>query len=99
MRRRRAAVHAQHLLDGLLTLRDLLRVLPGFLLGLILQLAGLAAPPGRGRAVSPAGAGSAGREQTRVLLHDLTAVHHLVTGLQQTGAPDLGPRSEVKPRF
>lgn len=40
-----------------------------------------------------------GREQTRVLLHDLTAVHHLVTELQQSDAPDLGPRFEVKPRL
>lgn len=40
-----------------------------------------------------------GREQTRVLLHDLAAVHHLVTELQQSDTPDLGPRFEVKPRF
>jgi hypothetical protein len=38
------------------------------------------------------------RERTRVLLHDLTAVHHLVTELQRTDAPDLGPRFEVKLR-
>ena len=38
------------------------------------------------------------RERTRVLLHDLTAVHRLVTELQRTDAPDMGPRFEVKPR-
>lgn len=38
------------------------------------------------------------RERTRSLLHDLTAVHHLVTELQRTEQPDLGPRFEVKPR-
>jgi hypothetical protein len=39
------------------------------------------------------------RERTRTLLHDLTEVHHLVTQLDQTGSPDLGPRFEVKLRL
>ena len=39
------------------------------------------------------------REQTRALLHDLTAVHHLVTELQGTDEPDMGPRFEAKPRL
>ena len=32
------------------------------------------------------------RERTRALLHDLTAVHRLVTELQSADEPDLGPR-------
>jgi len=36
---------------------------------------------------------------TRALLHDLAAVHRLVTILQGTDNPDLGPRFEVKPRL
>ena len=39
------------------------------------------------------------REMTRALLHDLAAVHRLVTILQGTDNPDLGPRFEVKPRL
>ncbi|HEU5385545.1 MAG TPA: hypothetical protein VFV73_06560 [Streptosporangiaceae bacterium] len=39
------------------------------------------------------------RERTRILLHDLTEVHHLVTQLYQADSPDLGPRFEVKPRL
>ena len=39
------------------------------------------------------------REQTRVLLHDLTRVHRLVTELEGSDTPDLGPRFEVKPRL
>jgi hypothetical protein len=38
----RVGVHAQLLLDALLTLRDLLRVLLDFLLRLVLELVGLA---------------------------------------------------------
>ena len=38
-------------------------------------------------------------EQTRVLLHDLVTVHRLVTELQGSDHPDLGPRFEVKPRL
>ena len=38
-------------------------------------------------------------EETRVLLHDLTRVHRLVTELEGTDNPDLGPRFEVKPRL
>ena len=38
-------------------------------------------------------------EQTRVLLHDLITVHRLVTELQGSDYPDLGPRFEVKPRL
>ncbi|WP_320775810.1 hypothetical protein [Streptomyces sp. CRN 30] len=36
-------------------------------------------------------------EDTRVLLHDLTQVHGLVTELAGSDDPDLGPRFEVKP--
>ncbi|UCM89329.1 hypothetical protein [Streptomyces marincola] len=36
-------------------------------------------------------------ERTRVLLHDLVSVHRLVTELQGTDRPDLGPRYETKP--
>lgn len=39
------------------------------------------------------------REMTRALLHDLAAVHRLVTIVQGTDNPDLGPRFEVKPRL
>jgi hypothetical protein len=39
------------------------------------------------------------REMTRALLHDLAAVHRLVTILQGTDNPDLGPRFEAKPRL
>jgi hypothetical protein len=38
-------------------------------------------------------------EETRVLLHDLTRVHRLVTELEGSDHPDLGPRFEVKPRL
>jgi hypothetical protein len=38
-------------------------------------------------------------ERTRELLHDLTMVHRLVTQLEGTDSPDLGPRFEVKPRL
>jgi hypothetical protein len=38
-------------------------------------------------------------EQTRVLLHDLITVQRLVTELQGSDNPDLGPRFEVKPRL
>ena len=38
-------------------------------------------------------------DQTRVLLHDLVTVHRLVTELQGTDNPDMGPRFEVKPRL
>ena len=38
-------------------------------------------------------------EQTRVLLHDLVTVHRLLTELESSGDPDLGPRFEVKPGF
>ncbi|GAA2464439.1 hypothetical protein [Streptomyces macrosporus] len=37
-------------------------------------------------------------ERTRVLLHDLVTVHKLVTEVQESGNPDLGPRYETKPR-
>jgi hypothetical protein len=37
-------------------------------------------------------------ERTRVLLHDLVAVHKLATEVQEGAAPDLGPRYETKPR-
>lgn len=36
------------------------------------------------------------KEQTRNVLHDLTAVHRLVTETQHADSPDLGPRFEVK---
>jgi hypothetical protein len=39
-----------------------------------------------------------GRDQTRLLLHDLTTVHRLVTELHGTDQPDLGPRYEAKSR-
>jgi hypothetical protein len=39
------------------------------------------------------------RKQTRVILHDLSAVHKLVTQLHGTDTPDLGPRFEAKPRL
>lgn len=39
------------------------------------------------------------QERTRILLHDLTRVHRLVTELEGTDTPDLGPRFEVKPRL
>ena len=39
------------------------------------------------------------REETRVLLHDLVTVHRLVTELEGTDTPDLGPRFEEKPRL
>jgi hypothetical protein len=38
-------------------------------------------------------------ELTRELLHDLAAVHRLVTILPGTDNQDLGPRFEVKPRL
>jgi hypothetical protein len=34
-----------------------------------------------------------------VLLHDLVTVHRLVTELEGTDTPDLGPRFEEKPRL
>jgi hypothetical protein len=37
------------------------------------------------------------REETRVLLHDLARVHHLVTELEGADSPDLGPRFETSP--
>ncbi|WP_059009747.1 hypothetical protein [Streptomyces specialis] len=36
-------------------------------------------------------------ERTRVLLHDLVSTHRLVTELQGTDRPDLGPRYETRP--
>jgi hypothetical protein len=39
------------------------------------------------------------QEETRVLLHDLTRVHGLVTALAAGDEPDMGPRYEVKPRL
>jgi hypothetical protein len=39
------------------------------------------------------------REQVRSLLHDLTAVHRLVTEVGETDTPNLGPRFEEKPRL
>lgn len=36
-------------------------------------------------------------EETRTLLHDLTSVHGLVTQLQGSDTPDLGPRYETRP--
>jgi RNA polymerase sigma-B factor len=39
------------------------------------------------------------REETWVLLHDLVTVHRLVTELEGTDTPDLGPRFEEKPRL
>ena len=39
------------------------------------------------------------QDQVRALLHDLARVHRLVTMLEQTDTPDLGPRFEVKPRL
>jgi hypothetical protein len=39
------------------------------------------------------------RGRVRSLLHDLTAVHRLVTELGETDTPDLGPRFEGKPRL
>ena len=38
-------------------------------------------------------------EKVRTLLHDLTTVQNLVTELEGTDTPDLGPRYEVKPSF
>ena len=38
------------------------------------------------------------RDQARLLLHDLTTVHRLVTELHGTDQPDLGPRYEAKLR-
>jgi hypothetical protein len=38
-------------------------------------------------------------EKVRTLLHDLITVQRLVTELQGTDNPDLGPRFEVKPRL
>lgn len=35
--------------------------------------------------------------ETRALLHDLTTVHNLVTELDGSDTPDLGPRYEVRP--
>jgi hypothetical protein len=37
------------------------------------------------------------QDETRALLHDLTTVQNLVTELQGSDNPDLGPRYEVKP--
>lgn len=37
--------------------------------------------------------------ETRALLHDLVAVHRLVTELSGADDPDLGPRYETKPRL
>jgi hypothetical protein len=36
-------------------------------------------------------------EETRLLLRDLVTAHGLVTELQRTDTPDLGPRYETKP--
>ncbi|MFR9724499.1 hypothetical protein ACL02R_14215 [Streptomyces sp. MS19] len=36
-------------------------------------------------------------ERTRLALHDLVTVHRLVTELQGTDRPDMGPRYETKP--
>lgn len=38
-------------------------------------------------------------DETRVLLHDLTAVEHLASQLQGTDDPDLGPRYETRPGY
>jgi hypothetical protein len=38
------------------------------------------------------------RDRVRALLHDLARVHRLITVLEQTDAPDMGPRFEVKSR-
>ncbi|MBN3931478.1 hypothetical protein IQ279_17890 [Streptomyces verrucosisporus] len=37
-------------------------------------------------------------ERTRVLLHDLVAVHKLATEVQEEAGPGIGPRYETKPR-
>ncbi|GAA3656864.1 hypothetical protein ACG5V6_00255 [Streptomyces chitinivorans] len=37
-------------------------------------------------------------ERTRVLLHDLVAVHKLATEVQEDAGPGTGPRYETKPR-
>lgn len=39
------------------------------------------------------------RQEARVLLHDLVNVHRLVTELDLSDTPDLGPRFEEKPRL
>jgi hypothetical protein len=39
------------------------------------------------------------KDRARELLHDLIVAHGLVTELQGTDTPDMGPRYEVKPRF
>ncbi len=39
------------------------------------------------------------RGRVRALLHDLSAEHRLVTQLQGSGSPDLGPRFAVKPHL
>lgn len=46
-----------------------------------------------------AGGSGLPREQVRILLHDLTRTHRLVTELDGSEQPDLGPRYEVKPRL
>ena len=38
-------------------------------------------------------------DRVRVLLHDLSTEHRLVTQLRGGDSPDLGPRFEVKPRL
>ncbi|MCF6522639.1 hypothetical protein [Streptomyces sp. JJ36] len=37
------------------------------------------------------------QDETRTLLHDLTTEHGLVTELQGTDSPDMGPRYETRP--
>jgi len=39
------------------------------------------------------------RDETRTLLHDLAVVHRLITELEGSDTPDLGPRYEEKPRL
>ncbi|MET9680415.1 hypothetical protein [Streptomyces coeruleorubidus] len=39
------------------------------------------------------------QEETRILLHDLTQVHRLVTELAGGDTPDMAPRYEVAPRL
>lgn len=46
-----------------------------------------------------AAAGSLPQARVSELLHELTTVHRLVTQLQETDAPGLGPRYAVKPRL
>lgn len=38
-------------------------------------------------------------DRVKVLLHDLSTEHRLVTQLRGSDSPDLGPHFEVKPRL